>query len=107
MSALQTVGFHVTPQLIIKTEQYLQWSLRHWRHLEISLTPKLHCLEDHAICISLKYSGFSNLGENSGEQARQLEARIDKRLAAVRDFAKREKSKSKQEVMQGQPQSSC
>jgi hypothetical protein len=103
MSALRTVRFHVTPQLIIKTEQYLQRSLELWRHLEMSVTPKLHCLEDHAIYLFRKYRGFSDLGEDSGEQAHQLEARIDKRLAAVRDFAKREKSKSKQEVMQGQP----
>jgi hypothetical protein len=34
----------------------------------------------------------------------QVEARSNKRLAAVRDFAKWEKSKSKQEVMNSQPQ---
>jgi hypothetical protein len=44
------------------------------------------------------------LGEDSGELAHQLEARSDKRLVAVRDFARREKSKSKQEVMNSQPQ---
>jgi hypothetical protein len=103
MSALRTVRFHVTPQLIIKTEQYLQRVLELWRHLEMSVTPKVHCLEDHVVYLFRKYSGFSDLGEDSGEQAHQLEARSDKRLAAVRDFAKREKSKSKQEVMKSQP----
>jgi uncharacterized protein (UPF0371 family) len=44
------------------------------------------------------------LGEDSGELAHQLEARSDKRLVAAWDFAKREKSKSKQEVMNSQPQ---
>jgi hypothetical protein len=104
MSILRTVRFHVTPQLIIKAELYLQRFLELWRHLGLSVTPKLHCLEDHVIYFFRKYCGFCDLGEDSGEQAHQLEARSDKRLSAVRDFAKREKSKSKQEVMQSQPQ---
>jgi hypothetical protein len=74
MSALRTVRFHVTPQLIIKTELYLQRVLELWRHLEMSVTPKLRYHEDHVIY-----------------------------FAAVRDFAKREKSKSKPEVMNSQP----
>mgnify|MGYP000506219415 CR=1 FL=1 len=90
MSALRTVRFHVTPQLIIKTEEYLKRSLELWRHLEMSITPKLHCLEDHAIYFFRKYCGFSDLGEDSGEQAHQLKARSDKMLAAARDSAKRE-----------------
>jgi hypothetical protein len=50
MSALRMVRFHVMPQLIIETELYLiQRVLEPWRHLEMSATPKLHCLEDHVI----------------------------------------------------------
>jgi hypothetical protein len=104
MSALRTVRFHVMPQLIIKTELYLQWVLELWRHLEMSVTPKLYCLEDHVIYFFRMYCGFCNLGKDSDELAHQLEARSDKRLAAVPDFSRREKSKSKQEVMKSQPQ---
>jgi hypothetical protein len=104
MSTLRTVRFHVTPQLIIKTELYQQRVLELWRHLEMSITPKLHCLEDQVIYCFRKYCGSCNLGEDLGELAHQLEARSDKRLTAVWDFAKREKSKSKQEVMNSQPQ---
>jgi hypothetical protein len=104
MSALRMVRFHVTPQLIIKTDLYLQRVLELWRHLEMSVTPKLHCLEDYTIYFFRKYCGFCDLGEDLGELAHQLEARSDKRLAVVRDFAKREKLKSKQEVMNSQLQ---
>ena len=103
MSALRTVRFHVTPELIIKTELYLQRTLELWRHLGMSVTPKLHCLEDHVMYLFRKYCVFADLGEDPGELAHQLEARSDKRLSAVRDFAKREMSKSKQEVMKSQP----
>ena len=104
MSALRTLRFHVTEELIIQAERYLQRILELWRHLGLSVTPKLHCLEDHVIFFLRKYFGLADLGEYSGELAHQLEAINDKRLSAVRDFAKRERSKSKQEVMKSQPQ---
>jgi hypothetical protein len=50
------------------------------------------------------YCGFCDLGEDSGELEHQLEARSAKKLAAIQDFAKREKSKSKREVLNSQPQ---
>ena len=69
----------------------------------LSITPKLHVVEDHAIPFMIQFSGYGDLGEDFGERAHQTESKLDKRFSAIRDFGRKEKVKSKVEVQVSLP----
>jgi hypothetical protein len=69
----------------------------------LSIKPKLHVLEDHAVPMMVQHSGYRDLGEDFGERAHQIEARSDKRFSAIRDFGRKENVKSKIEVKKALP----
>ena len=71
--------------------------------LGVSITPKLHCLEAHLVYLLRKHRGFSDLGENAGEQAHQTKFWKDSRLAAQRSHDRREAAKSANEVKDCDP----
>lgn len=51
----------------------------------------------------VQHSGYGDLGEDFGERAHQIEAKLDKRFSAVRDFGRKENVKSKIEVKRALP----
>jgi hypothetical protein len=55
-------------------------------------------MEDHSIEQQEELSGFGDLGEDFGERNHQDQAKADRRLGCVRNFAAREKIKSLEEV---------
>ena len=69
----------------------------------LSITPKLHVVEDHAIPLMIQLSGYGDLGEDFGERAHQSESKLDKRFSAIRDFERKEKVKSKVEMQVSLP----
>ena len=70
-----------------------------WRYLKISATPKLHLLFVHLLRFLQRVQGFGYLGENSGKQAHQEEARNESQVDTVLNLAKKERSKSQFEAM--------
>ena len=50
----------------------------------MSVTPKMHCIEDHAINLLRLTRGMGDIGEDAGERAHQEEARNERRIWAVR-----------------------
>ncbi len=62
----------------------------------MSVTPKDHCIEDHAVQLMVLHQGIGNLGEDQGEHNHQLEPKEDLRLGSVGSFQRREAFKSKQ-----------
>ena len=51
----------------------------------------------------VQHSGYGDLGEDFGERAHQIEAKLDKRFSAIRDFGRKENVKSKIEVKKALP----
>jgi hypothetical protein len=64
----------------------------------MSVTTKSHLAEDHSCEQQGNLDGIGNLGEDFGERNHQDEAKADRRLGCVRNFAIRESIKSKEEV---------
>ena len=69
----------------------------------MSVTPKLHCVEDHAIRLLLMHFGFGDIGEDAGERAHQEDTKNDERVAGVQTLAKKELTKSQFEGMKYNP----
>ena len=65
-----------------------------WRYLKSSVTPKLHCIEDHAVTFIQYKNSFGDIGEDVGERAHQGEIRNKARVAAVHNIKKKETAKS-------------
>jgi hypothetical protein len=96
-SGLRTKRYHLTAEIIEKTKAYRDRCLAIMRHLSMSVTPKDHFIEDHAVELMLLHQGIGDLGEDQGEHNHQLEAKEDLRLGNVRCFRRREVFKSKQD----------
>jgi hypothetical protein len=96
-SGLRTKRFHLTAEITSKTIEFRDRSLAIMRHLSMSVTPKDHCIEDHAVQWMIVHEGIGDLGEDQGEHNHQLESKEDLRLGNVRCFRRREVFKSKQD----------
>ena len=70
-----------------------------WRYLKISVTPKLHLLFVRLLRFLERVQGFGDLGEGSGEQTHQEEARNESRVGAVVNPSKKERTKPQFEAM--------
>ena len=103
ISGLRTKRFHVTDLIVEQTEAYVKQVMRLCRLLGFNITPKLHCLECHAVHFLRKHRGFSDLAEDAGERAHQLEARKDLRFAAQRSHSRREAAKAAIEAKESDP----
>ena len=64
----------------------------------MSITTKSHLAEDHSCEQQEDLDGIGDIGEDFGKRNHQDEAKADRRLGCVRNFATREKIKSKEEV---------
>ena len=96
-SGLRTNRFHLTDAIARKTKAYLHRSVMLERHLGMSITPKTHAML-HSIALLIKIRGFADIAEDAGERNHQAESKADRRHGAIRDFARRETFKSKDEV---------
>jgi hypothetical protein len=100
LSGMIMIRFHLTEDIVTKTDQYHEQTLVLWRYLGMSVTPKAHCIKRHPIPLLLvHHDGFANLGEDSGEHMHQVQSKIDQRLGAIQGFKKKEVCKSKEETM--------
>jgi hypothetical protein len=97
-SCLRTKRFHLTPEIVQKGKRFRDQVLAHERYLGMSMTTKSHLMEDHSIEQQEEFEGIGDLGEDFGERNHQDQAKADRRLGAVRNFAAREKIKSLEEV---------
>jgi hypothetical protein len=64
----------------------------------MSVTTKSHLIDDHASEQQEELDGFGDIGEDFGERNHQDQAKADRRLGCVRNFAAREKLESLEEV---------
>ena len=102
-SGLRTKRYHLTNEIKTKTILYRNRSLALMRFLSMSVTPKDHCIEDHAVQMMVLHQGIGDLGEDQGEQNHQLESKEDLRFRSVRSFRRREAFKSKQDGKKHDP----
>jgi hypothetical protein len=98
LSGLRTKRFHLTPGIIDKTKRYRDRFLALERYLRMSITTKSHIAGFHAVEQQEELEGIGDIAEDFGERNHQDEAKADRRLGFVRNFAKREAIKSKEEV---------
>ena len=103
ISGLRTKRFHVTDVVVEQTDRYVKKVMELTRYLGFNITPKLHCLECHAVYFLRKHSGFADLAEDAGERAHQSESKMDLRWAAQRSHDRRELSKAANEAKQSDP----
>jgi hypothetical protein len=97
-SFLQEKRFHVTPEIVEKGIMFRDRVLAHERYLGMNMTTKSHLMEDHAVEQQQEINGFGDLGEDFGERNHQDQAKADRRLGCIRNFAAREAIKSREEV---------
>jgi hypothetical protein len=97
-SCLRTKRFHLTPDILEKGKRFRDHVLAHERYLGMSTTTKSHLVEDHATEQQEELQGIGDIAEDFGERNHQDQAKADRRLGAVRNFAAREKFKSLEEV---------
>jgi hypothetical protein len=97
-SSLRTKRFHLTPAILQKGKEFRDRILALERYLGMSVTTKSHLMEDHSLEQQEELQGFGDLGEDFGERNHQDQAKADRRLGCVRNFAAREKLKSLEEV---------
>jgi hypothetical protein len=69
----------------------------------MSVTPKDHCIEDHAVQLMVLHQEIGDLGEYQGEDNHQLESKENLRLGSVGRFQRREAFKSKQDGTEPDP----
>ena len=103
ISGLRTKRYHVTDEIVDQTERYVKKVMELSRYLGLSVTPKLHCLECHAVYLLRKHRGYADLAEDAGERAHQSESKMDLRWAAQRSHDRREVSKAANEARQSDP----
>jgi hypothetical protein len=97
-SCLRTKRFHLTPDIVRKGKRFRDHVLAYERYLGMSTTTKSHLMEDHSVEQQWEFNGIGDLGEDFGERNHQDQAKADRRLGCVRNFAAREKLKSLEEV---------
>ena len=63
--------FHVTDTHVDKSVRHRYAIMNLWSHLKMSVSPKMHCIEDHAVAFLQYKNGFGDIGEDAGERAHQ------------------------------------
>jgi hypothetical protein len=102
-SELRTKRYHQTDKITMNNVLFRNRSLAIMRYLSMSVTPKDHCLEDHAVQLMVLHQEIGDLGEDQGEHNHQLESKEDLRLGRVRSFQRREVFKNKQDGKKHDP----
>jgi hypothetical protein len=81
-----------------RTEQFRDKCLELERYLQLSMTEKSHVVQDHGCQQQRLFGGIGDLDESFGERNHQSESIADRRHGGTRDFAKREKVKSREQA---------
>jgi hypothetical protein len=85
LSLLGTDHKDLTPQHIVKAQEYARKTLAVWQILQLSMTPKCHGSEDHA-CDQLELlKGLSYFWEDWVEQLHQLCLKTNRRTKMIRN----------------------
>jgi hypothetical protein len=98
LSCILTPRFQLTVEIGNKTEEYSEICLKIERYLGLSITPKSHIQGMHAAAQQRLHRGIGDLDESFGERNHQYESIADRRHGGTRDFARREKIKSKEQA---------
>jgi hypothetical protein len=104
LSCMATKRFHLTPEIATRTEQFRDKCLELERYLQLSITPKSHVVEDHGCQQQRRFRGIGGLDESFGERNHQSESIADRRHGGTRDFAMREKIKSREQAQFNHPE---
>jgi hypothetical protein len=103
LSGMNVKRFHLTPEVAEMTKKYRDKCLELERYLQLSITPKSHVMEDHSCEQQQLLQGMGDLDESFGERNHQYESIADRRHGGTRDFARREKIKSKEQAQFNHP----
>jgi hypothetical protein len=98
LSGLSTKRFHLTPEIAERTQMFCKKCLQLERYLQLSITAKSHMMEDHSCEQQLIFLGLGDLDESFGERNHQYESIADRRHGGTRNFARRERIKSKEQA---------
>ncbi len=86
-SCLRTKRFHLTPDIVAKGKQFRDRVLSYERYLGMSVTTKSHLIGDHSCEQQGELQALGNIGKDFGERNHQDQAKADRPLGCVRNFA--------------------
>jgi hypothetical protein len=98
-SICRTKRFHITEQQIKDASEHREHILALWRALGLSVTTKIHIIEDHVIEYLVRLKGFGDLCEDEGERGHQMGAQNENRSKALRDHTEKAKAHAQWECM--------
>jgi hypothetical protein len=84
-SICRTKRFHMTNNQLEAAKEHRNQILALWRYMGMSVTPKLHAIEDHLLEYLTRFGGIGDIGEDEGERGHQLGAMNEGRSKALRD----------------------
>ena len=84
-SICRTKRFHIMNNQLEAAKDHRDQVLALWRFLGMSVTPKLHAIEDHLLEYLRRFGGIGDIGEDEGERGHQLGAMNEGRYKALRD----------------------
>jgi hypothetical protein len=84
-SICRTKRFHMTNNQLEAAKDHRDQVLALWRFLGMSVTPKLHAIEDHLLEYLTRFGGIGDIGEDEGERGHQIGAMHEGRSRALRD----------------------
>jgi hypothetical protein len=96
--------YHLQNCSLLALRAHIQQACSLWRLLGLSVTPKMHCVEDHLADIVELFGGVGDLGEDEGERGHQTGHRNEMRSKALRDADKKAKSHARLECMSQNPE---
>jgi hypothetical protein len=96
--------YHLTTNDMVFLRAHVTHVMALWRAVGLSISPKMHCVEDHLCNIVEFFCGVGDLGEDEGERAHQTGHRLEIRSKSLRDHEKKAKSHIKLEAMNQNPQ---
>jgi len=92
----RSTTFGSVEQRVNKVKKFLDAALKCWRRLKMTITPKLHLLEDHITDFVRDLDRIEDYHEEFVEQIHQTDLKLDK-LVKIRDTNKRFVAKSELE----------
>ena len=98
-SICRTKRYHLTNEQLESAKAHRDHVLALWRYLGLSVTPKLHCIEDHLIEFLERFGGLGDAGEDEGERGHQTGAQNESRSRNLRDNTSKARSQSSWEAM--------
>jgi hypothetical protein len=91
--------FHLTPEMTQQAIIHKNQAVSLWRALGLSVSVKLHIIEDHLIDMLVALQGFGDLTEDEGERGHQIGALHEYRSRNMKDVATKARAHSRWEQM--------